>query len=154
MGSDGPIRHNRRLVLGAQSGQRLWIWTFQGRLLQKHPMDRFCQFLWRPRPPSLLPEEQKKEIKKNMKKYQAQFELKDRMSQSKASKEMVEKRRKMKADFDSWKAGAREEYEANKAWRVAARNGLDTDSLSSNVQDFDEEIVEFLVDTKETVIEE
>ena len=49
-----------------------------------------------------------------MKKYQAQFELKDRMSQSKASKEMVEKRRKMKADFDSWKAGAREEYEANK----------------------------------------
>ena len=32
-----------------------WIWTFQGRLLQKHPMDRFCQFLWRPRPPSLLP---------------------------------------------------------------------------------------------------
>ena len=32
-----------------------WIWTFQGRLLQKHPMDRFCQFLWRPRPQSLLP---------------------------------------------------------------------------------------------------
>lgn len=89
-----------------------------------------------------------------MKKYQAQFELKDRMSQSKASKEMIEKRRKMKMDFDTWKAGAKAEYEANKAWRVAARNGLDTDSLSSNIQDFDEEIVEFLVDTKETVIEE
>merc|ERR1712121_90594 len=111
-------------------------------------------FLWRPRPPSLLAEEQKKEIKKNMKKYQAQFELKDRMSQSKASKEMVEKRRKMKTDFDTWKASAKANYEANKAWRIAARNGLDTDSLSSNVQDFDEEIVEFLVDTKETIIEE
>jgi len=131
-----------------------WIWTFQGRLLQKHPMDRFCQFLWRPRPQSLLSYEQKKDVKKNIKKYQAQFELKDRMSQSKASKEMIEKRRKLKSDFDSWRAGAREDYEANKAWRVAARNGLDTDSLSSNVQDFDEEIVEFLVDTKETIIEE
>ena len=54
-----------------------------------------------------------------MKKYQAQFELKDRMSQSKASKEMVEKRRKMKADFDSWKATAKQEYEANK---VGTRN--------------------------------
>merc|ERR1739838_446235 len=84
-----------------------WQWTFQGRLLQKHPMDRFCQFLWRPRPPSLLGDEQKKEIKKNMKKYQAQFELKDRMSQSKASKEMIEKRRKLKEDFDSWRRGPR-----------------------------------------------
>ena len=53
-----------------------------------------------------------------MKKYQAQFELKDRMSQSKASKEMVEKRRKMKADFDSWKATAKQEYEANKVSTV------------------------------------
>ena len=45
-------------------------------------------------------------------------------------------------------------YLPPQAWRVAARNGLDTDSLSSNIQDFDEEIVEFLVDTKETIIEE
>jgi len=131
-----------------------WVWTFQGRLLQKHPMDRFCQFLWRPRPPALLSDQQKKDLKKNMKKYQAQFELKDRMSQSKASKEMVEKRRKMKSDFDSWRQNAKSDFEANKAWRVAARNGFDTDTLTSNVQDFDEEIVEFLVDTKEVIIEE
>lgn len=28
-----------------------WLWTFQGRLLQKNSKDRFCQLLWRPRPP-------------------------------------------------------------------------------------------------------
>ena len=35
------------------------VWSFQGKLLYKHPviMDKFCQFLWRPRPPSLLTEE-------------------------------------------------------------------------------------------------
>jgi len=31
-----------------------WLWTFQGRLLQKNNKDRFCQLLWRPRPPTLL----------------------------------------------------------------------------------------------------
>ena len=36
------------------------------------------------------------------------------MSQSKASKEMIEKRRKMKSDFDTWRSGAKAEYEANK----------------------------------------
>lgn len=29
-----------------------WLWTFQGRLLQKNSKDRFCQLLWRPRPPA------------------------------------------------------------------------------------------------------
>lgn len=35
-----------------------WLWTFQGRLLQKNNKDRFCQLLWRPRPPTLLSAEQ------------------------------------------------------------------------------------------------
>lgn len=39
-----------------------WIWSFQGRLLQKHSADRFCQFLWRPRPPSLVTAQQVKVV--------------------------------------------------------------------------------------------
>ncbi|MEQ2181025.1 translation initiation factor eIF-3b like protein [Goodea atripinnis] len=35
-----------------------WLWTFQGRLLQKNNKDRFCQLLWRPRPPTLLSADQ------------------------------------------------------------------------------------------------
>ena len=37
-----------------------WIWNFQGRLVHKQPMERFCQLLWRPRPQSLLSEKQLK----------------------------------------------------------------------------------------------
>ena len=35
------------------------VWSFQGKLLYRSPrtMERFCQLLWRPRPPSLLSEE-------------------------------------------------------------------------------------------------
>lgn len=34
------------------------MWSFQGRLLRKQNVDRICQLLWRPRPPSLLSDEQ------------------------------------------------------------------------------------------------
>lgn len=34
------------------------VWSFQGKMLQQRNTDRFCQLLWRPRPPSLLPPEQ------------------------------------------------------------------------------------------------
>ena len=63
-----------------------WIWSFQGKLIMKQQLERFCQLLWRPRPATLLKPHQLKNLKKNMKKYSTQFELKDRMSQSKASK--------------------------------------------------------------------
>ena len=43
-----------------------WLWTFQGRLLQKNNKDRFCQLLWRPRPPSLLSADQIKVNKANL----------------------------------------------------------------------------------------
>ncbi len=63
-----------------------WLWTFQGKCLQKHSKEKFCQLLWRPRPPTLLSPEQIREIKKNLKKYSVDFELKDRLKQTKESK--------------------------------------------------------------------
>ena len=33
-----------------------YIWSFQGKLLQRHALDQFCSLLWRPRPPTLLTE--------------------------------------------------------------------------------------------------
>ena len=63
-----------------------WIWTFQGRILKRVNLTAFNQLLWRPRPPTLLTAEQIKEIKKNLKKYSAQFESKDRMRLTRASK--------------------------------------------------------------------
>ena len=34
------------------------VWSFQGKLLYRSSgMDKFCQLFWRPRPPSLLTEE-------------------------------------------------------------------------------------------------
>jgi hypothetical protein len=34
------------------------LWSFQGRQMQKVMMDKFYQLLWRPRPPTLLSDEE------------------------------------------------------------------------------------------------
>lgn len=41
---------------------------------------------WRPRPPTLLSAKQQKDTKKSLKKYTSQFETKDKMRMTKASK--------------------------------------------------------------------
>jgi len=42
----------------SQVDNAFWIWNFQGNLLVKQPLERFCQLMWRPRPPSMLSEKQ------------------------------------------------------------------------------------------------
>ena len=49
-------------------------------------IDSFIQFQWRPRPQTLLNDEDLKLIRKNIKMYTRDFEMKDKLSQSKASK--------------------------------------------------------------------
>ncbi|KAG8197535.1 hypothetical protein JTE90_007271 [Oedothorax gibbosus] len=131
-----------------------WLWSFQGRLLRKNDLERYCQVLWRPRPPSLLTEEKIKEIKKNLKKYSAQFDIKDRMSLSKASKEIVDKRRKLMDEFKSIRNKRLDEYNSKKKMRLELRNGVDTDELDAESENLEEEVVEFLVKEEIVVIEE
>merc|ERR1711978_378502 len=54
-----------------------WLWNFQGKILKRSSVEKFCQLVWRPRPPTLLSKEQIKEIKKNLKKYSVKFNQKD-----------------------------------------------------------------------------
>jgi len=122
-----------------------WLWTFQGRLLQKNNKDRFCQLLWRPRPPTLLPVEEIKTIKKDLKKYSKIFEQKDRLSQSKASKELVDKRRAMMDEYRLYREAATQAYQEQRELRLELRGGVDTDELDSNVEDWEEETIEFFI---------
>lgn len=130
-----------------------WLWTFQGRILRKVNMDRFCQLTWRPRPPSLLTEEKLKEIRKNFKKYSEQFDLKDKASLSKASKEVTEKRKRLLEDFRALQERKTQEYNSMRDIRLQLRDGVDTDELDSNLEDLEEEVVEFLIKEEEIATE-
>lgn len=79
-------------------------------------------FLWRPRPPTLLPDERQKEIRKNLKKYYAQFESKDRVRMTRASKELLEKRAKLREQFVEYRAKRVNDWEEQKYRRMQLRN--------------------------------
>ena len=76
---------------------------------------------WRPRPPSLLAKDQVKEIKKNLKKYSDQFNAKDKMRQSKASKELLLKRSALYETFEEFREVALERYACDIDKRLALR---------------------------------
>lgn len=130
-----------------------WLWSFQGKILKRSPLDKFCQFLWRPRPPTLLSPKQIKDIKKNLKKYSTEFDLKDKFKSSTKSKEVLEKRKTKYDEFQAYRARKQKEFEAQKAQRLELRGNYDTDTLEAESQETEEEIVEFLVKEEETVVD-
>merc|ERR1712098_558272 len=98
-----------------------WLWSFQGKILKRYQCDKFCQLLWRPRLPTLLPPEKLREIKRNLKKQYDEF---------------AASRKKKEAQFAE-----------QKARRLELRGGVDTDH-NADVKDngdLEEEVVEFLI---------
>lgn len=128
-----------------------YIWSFQGKLLQRHAISQFCQMLWRPRPPTLLSEDQVQKIKLEIKKYHKMFENKDRMSQKKASKELIEKRRRLMSEFMAYRQRKSDEYAEQETERRELRKGCE--ELEEEVDDFEEETVEFFIKEEETIVE-
>lgn len=130
-----------------------WLWNFQGVLQHKQPLEKFCQLQWRPRPTSLLNESKVKEIKKNFKTWAQKFETEDSMRKMTASKDLLEKRRKLMEEYRAYRVAREKDFEDMKELRLELRGGLDTDELH-NQEDFTEEIIEFLVKVEEKIVEE
>ena len=66
-------------------------------------------------------------IKKDLKKYSKVFEQKDRLSQSKALKELVVKRRVMTEDCPSYREKALKIYQEQESICLELRGGVDSD---------------------------
>lgn len=79
------------------------LWDFRGHLLREEPIDKFKQFLWRPRPPSMLSTAQQKAIRKNLREYSRQFEEEDLFESEAANKEVVEARIRMLDEWRAWR---------------------------------------------------
>ncbi|KAG8227382.1 hypothetical protein J437_LFUL000390 [Ladona fulva] len=128
------------------------LYSFQGKCIKRNNVEGFCQLLWRPRPPSLLSAKQQKEIKKSLKKYSVQFESKDRMRMTKASKELVEKRCRLMKEFEDYRQKRIEQYDAQKSRRLELRDHVDTDELVSDTVNVEEKSIEFLIKEEVTVV--
>jgi len=124
-----------------------WLWSFQGRILKRYQCDRFCQLLWRPRLPSLLPPEKLREIKKNLKNYSKEFDKVDTMRGSAKTKELLIKRKAQYDEYMAYRKKKDAQFAEQKARRLELRDGVDTDHNAdvADNNDLEEEVVEFLI---------
>lgn len=80
------------------------LWDFKGSLLREEHIDKFKQFLWRPRPPTMLSKEEQKQIRKNLREYSKQFDEEDQFEAEVANKEVLEARKRQLDEWRAWRA--------------------------------------------------
>ncbi|KAH9018805.1 translation initiation factor eIF-3b [Lactarius deliciosus] len=79
------------------------IWDFRGQEIEKRLLDRFKQFLWRPRAPSLLTKEQKRTIRRNLKEYARAFDEADAAEETSVGAELVTQRKRAVDEWNAWR---------------------------------------------------
>lgn len=75
------------------------MWNFQGKDLYEEKMDKLKKVSWRPRPKSVLSDNQLKEIQKNIKEYARQFQESDAIKSSEVG---AEEQRKLLTNVNDW----------------------------------------------------
>ena len=69
----------------------------------KHIRDRFKQFIWRPRPPTLLSKERQKQIKRNLREFSRVFDDEDAAEESNVSAELIALRKRLVDEWNAWR---------------------------------------------------
>jgi translation initiation factor 3 subunit B len=130
------------------------LYDFKGEQLREEPVEKFKQWLWRPRPPTLLTKEEQKQIRKNLREYSKIFEQEDADRGASADLAVVEHRRRLLEEWMSWRAGIEEEVQEERAAR-----GLPLDPLEGIIKkttegedQIIEEIVEEIVEETEEIV--
>ncbi|KAI1796036.1 translation initiation factor eIF-3b [Ganoderma leucocontextum] len=126
------------------------IWDFRGQELEKHILDRFKQFLWRPRPPSLLTKEQQKQIRRNLKEYSRVFDEEDAAEESNVSAELIAHRKRLVDEWNAWRQRCRDELAEDRRKR-----GVKADpAREQQPQEEEKEEIEVWIDEVVEQIEE
>lgn len=133
------------------------LYDFKGEQLREEPVEKFKQWLWRPRPPTLLSKEEQKQIRKNLREYSKVFDQEDADRGASADLAVVEHRRRLLDEWLAWRSSLEEDV---KEEREAAGFPLDPlEPLKSKMASGDEgqaieieEIVEEIVEETEEII--
>ncbi|KAH9976378.1 translation initiation factor eIF-3b [Lactifluus volemus] len=125
------------------------IWDFRGQEIEKRLLDRFKQFLWRPRPPSLLTKDQKRNLRKNLREYSRAFEEADAAEETTVSAELVAQRKRAVDEWNAWRVRVAEEMA-----EVRRARGKRGESLALKQEEEDKEEIEVWIDEVIEQIEE
>jgi translation initiation factor 3 subunit B len=133
-----------------QSEDGFNLYTFQGNPIVQVRKEKLYQFAWRPRPKELLSPQERKDIIKNLKKYEKVFDKEDRAKKLELNEAVNIERRGIAEEFMRFLNERTLAYRSTRAQRVALRDGYDSDD-DSHYQ-IVSHLEETVVSTKEQVI--
>ncbi|CUM66811.1 uncharacterized protein PRCAT00004494001 [Priceomyces carsonii] len=113
------------------------LYEFTGNLLRDETIDHFKEFIWRPRPRTLLNAADRKKVRKNLRDYSVQFEESDAMEADAATREAILARRRA---LEEWRA-----YRAQHSGMRVERKDVQAETI--------EEIKEEIIDEKEEIVD-
>jgi translation initiation factor 3 subunit B len=125
------------------------IWSFQGKQLYQQSFETFYQFLWRPRE-RLLSKPEIRKVKKNLKKYEEQFDKADRERQRALYLEETKGKRSERAKIRELLARNRAIRRKQRAEYIALLGGYDSEDDSHYV--IRDLTIETVLSTKEEVV--
>ena len=142
------------MLITSQMENGYHLYDFKGEQLREEPVEKFKQWLWRPRPASLLTKEEQKQIRKNLREYSKVFDQEDADRGASADLAVVEHRRNLLDEWLAWREMVVEEVSAERR-----ELGLPEDPLEGLIKKTDEgedqvieEIVEEIVEETEEII--
>lgn len=129
------------------------IWDFRGQELEKHILDRFKQFLWRPRPRTLLTKEQQRLIRRNLKEFSRAFDEEDAAEESNISAELIALRKRLVDEWNAWRIRCKEDA-AEERKRRGEKVDVETEQPETEAkEEIEVWIDEVIEQTEEEVVE-
>ncbi|KAF9229402.1 translation initiation factor eIF-3b [Gyrodon lividus] len=126
------------------------IWDFRGQEIEKHILDRFKQFIWRPRPRPLLTKEQQRQIRRNLKEYSRTFDEEDAAEESNVSAELIAHRKRLVDEWNAWRGRCKREIADEKRSRG---HRLDSGGGEEEKEEIEEWIDEVIEQIEEDVVD-
>eukprot|EP01012_Entosiphon_sulcatum_P040546 TRINITY_DN54217_c0_g1_i1.p1 TRINITY_DN54217_c0_g1~~TRINITY_DN54217_c0_g1_i1.p1 ORF type:complete len:652 (-),score=142.64 TRINITY_DN54217_c0_g1_i1:65-2020(-) len=125
-----------------------YIWTFQGKQLVHVTREKLMQFLWRPRPPSLLSADRLKVIQRELKDRREKYQ-KEEEELERAEAEQIERERREKMNqWASFIKMRREDFRELTEKRRACRRNCDWHSDDERSYRVEERVEEEVLETR------
>jgi len=134
------------------------LYDFRGEQLREEHIDKFKQWLWRPRPTTLLSKEEQKAVRKNLRQYSLQFEQEDADLASTADQAVVSEQRRILEEWHLWREELQHEVADERRELglpedpVAALLAQKMEGLATTDETIVEEMVEEVIEETEEII--
>jgi len=118
------------------------IWDFKGQQLFHTPVEKFKQFLWRPRPPSLLTKELQRKVRRELKDHSRGFDEQDQAEENRGTAEKRAQREREVAEWNAWRKRNVERLLSERKARGKELDSAESGGADETVEEWIEDLVQ------------